>query len=690
MRFDFIGSAYRSQSVNADCQICKNWYLEIVESGQGKSKAALYQRPGLQLTHSLGTTFSLSIVGGVLQANIPFPLEVNSLGSLAKGMSVMIADGAKSEVVTVTAINNGQITFFPSFTATFRFTHGLNALFTYQVPTAGVRGLTTAQGRSFTVSGSTLFEIFAPSASPNTNPLGQILSDGQPVSMASGPTQLLAASEGTLYLYDLKLNTLSTVPSFNKGTGLGVLGAVSQVVYSDGFFLSLIANSNQIQCSNPLDGSTWQGVNFTQVSTFSDNISAIFVDHRLLWVFGPNNIQVYWNSGNFPFPYDIVEGGFIEQGIAAPFSVAKADNSILWLGQDSRGSGIVWRANGYQPVRVSTHAIEYELSTYSTIADAVCYAYQDQGHTFYVMNFPTAQKTWVYDCATQSWSERDFWNAQAGKSMQSRAGFHTFNFGKHLVGDPTTGAIYEQSINFLSDFGNVIRRVRTSPHISNENSRQTHSKLQIDVETGLGPMPPFRGSGPSTIYQLADKNGQLWSLAIADGGILQTQPVTSGQASTVYLNDLSGTTTWQITVSALGIIFPIPTTFISTAPMLIPFITTSSQQGWQLQLKNLGNGIAELLTIPLGIVGRGPQIILSWSDDFGHTYSNDHFLDCGQAGKFRTRVIKNRLGQTRDRVYRVIATDPFPCRLIDAFLFIDNPEDRQPKERYASIARKQA
>lgn len=610
-RFGFVGPSYRSQSVSADCQVCKNWYVETIESGQGKSALALYRTPGLKLL--------------------------------------------------------------------------------YQLNPAGVRGEITVQGRTFTVVGTNLWELLAPAAVPNKILRGEIVSDGQPVSMAGGANQGLIASGGNLYHYDAVANVLTLVPQFDASTGLGLLGPVSQVVYMDGFFYALIQNSNQIQASNPLDGLTWQGVSETQVSVFSDNVIAIYVNAERVWVAGSNNIQVYFDSGNFPFPLDTVDGGFIEQGIAAPFSFAKLDNSIFWLGQDSRGNGIVWRANGYSPVRVSTHALEYALSTYATITDAVCYAYQDQGHTFYVMNFPTAQKTWVYDCATQMWHERGFWNKQAGVYTQSRAGFHTFNFGMHLVGDPTTGAVYQQSIAFLSDFGNVIRRERAAPHISNEQAFVFHQKLQVDVETGVGPVPPLQGSAVPTSFALEDANGNLWNLGMGEGGILQAPSLLAGSAEpvSVFLNDQENTTSWRITASIAGAIEPVQIPFDPGLPAAISFVSALGDQRWSLQLENQGAGVGILQTIPLGIVGRGPQMTLVWSDDGGHTWSNEHTRDCGQAGRFNVRVLWNRLGRSRDRVYKIIVTDPVPWAIIDAYLFTD-PADREPKERFAATLRKQA
>ncbi len=628
MRFGLIGGAYRSQSVLADCQTCVNLYPETVESGQGKSAAVLYQTPGLLALYNLGN--------------------------------------------------------------------------------AGCRGIITAQGRTFVVSGPTLYELLAPNSKggdggSNKINRGIVTSDGNPVSMASGPTQVLVASAGNLYCFQLvagttttgtggllAANSLTQLPNYNPSTGYGLLSpVVSQVSYADGFFFVMFANSNQIQASNPLDGSTFSGVSETAVSVFSDNISAIFADHRLLWVFGPNNTQPYFDSGNFPFPYDIVQGAFIEQGIAAPLSVAKLDNSVFWLGQDSRGSGIVWRANGYQPVRISTHAIEYELSTYPTISDAVCYAYQDQGHTFYVMNFPTAQKTWVYDCATQLWHQRGYWNEQAGKFGQSRAGFHTFNFGIHLVADPLTGMVYQQSISIYSDNGNPIRRVRRAPHISNEQGWIFHQKLQLDVETGI---QTLQGFATPTMLPILDTTGVSRSLEIGDTGVLGAPLNIGGNAAAaapIYMNDPTNTTSWQITVNGVGEISPVEIPFVATYPKALSFVSILGKTNWTLQVNNLGGGIGVPQTIPQGIVGRGPLVMLRWSNDGGRSWSNIHSRDCGQAGQTMARLLWNRLGRARDRVYEISMSDAAPWRIIDAYLFTD-PEDKVPTSRYASELRKRA
>jgi hypothetical protein len=68
--------------------------------------------------------------------------------------------------------------------------------------------------------------------------------------------------------------------------------------------------------------------------------------------------------------------------------------------------GIVYRANGYTAQRISTHAVEWQIQQYGNLSDAIAYTYQQDGHSFYVLIFPSANTTWVFDVATSLWHER--------------------------------------------------------------------------------------------------------------------------------------------------------------------------------------------------------------------------------------------------------------------------------------------
>ena len=66
--------------------------------------------------------------------------------------------------------------------------------------------------------------------------------------------------------------------------------------------------------------------------------------------------------------------------------------------------------------------------------------------------------------------------------------------------------------------------------------------------------------------------------------------------------------------------------------------------------------------------GADPQIMLRWSDDGGHTWSNEHWTSAGKIGAFRHRAVWNRLGRSRQRIYEVVTSDPVKIVYIGAEL----------------------
>lgn len=69
--------------------------------------------------------------------------------------------------------------------------------------------------------------------------------------------------------------------------------------------------------------------------------------------------------------------------------------------------------------------------------------------------------------------------------------------------------------------------------------------------------------------------------------------------------------------------------------------------------------------------GTDPQVMMRWSDDGGHTWSNERWVSAGAIGAFKTRALWRRLGMSRDRVYEVSISDPVKTVLIGAELELE-------------------
>jgi hypothetical protein len=64
-------------------------------------------------------------------------------------------------------------------------------------------------------------------------------------------------------------------------------------------------------------------------------------------------------------------------------------------------------------------------------------------------------------------------------------------------------------------------------------------------------------------------------------------------------------------------------------------------------------------------------MMLRWSDDGGKTWSSEHWRDMGAIGEYARRVIWRRLGQSFNRVYEVVISDPVKRVIIDAWADVE-------------------
>jgi hypothetical protein len=374
-------------------------------------------------------------------------------------------------------------------------TPGLSVFAT--LPLSPVRGLMTQNSRTFAVGGTGAYEVDSLGV---VTGLGTVLTDSNPATLSTnGPAghQVFVTSGTKGYIYDL-----------NNAAFTLVLTGVTMGAFLDGYFLGLDAPTSTLKLSALEDGTTWSGS--AQRNTAGDKWQAMLISHRLVWLFGSQRTDVWTNTGAASFPLAPVDGAFLEQGIAAPFSAVEVDNAPMWLGANENGFGIVWRANGFTAQRTSTHAVELAIQSYSTISDAVGWAYQDQGHSFYVLNFPTAGATWVWDAATNQWHERGAWAPNSMMYTAYRPQCHAYAFGQHLVGDRTTGSIYTMSIaNQYEADGAAIRRLRRSPTLISEMSRLFVPELQVHLEPGLGTQSG-QGTTPTVLLRQSIDGGKTW------------------------------------------------------------------------------------------------------------------------------------------------------------------------------------
>lgn len=367
-----------------------------------------------------------------------------------------------------------------------------------QLTTGEVRGLFVAASSLFCVVSSVVYRI---NSAGVATVLGTIGSSSGSVSMASNGQQLLIV-DGTTSGFFVSLSTFALTQITDTDFPGGVTAA-----FLDGFVLFNEPDTGKVWTGSSYDVSEIDGLDFATAEGAPDNIVGIVADHRELWLLGEESSEVYYNSGNPNFPFERVQGAFIEQGCASAASIVKLDNTVIWLGRDAKGRGIVWRAEGYTPRRISTHEIEFQISTYSRIDDAIAFSYQQDGHSFYVLTFPSADVTWCLDVATGKWHRRGWYSN--GELHRHRANCHAFFGGMHIVGDHSNGKLYVMSMSAYTDDSDEIVREIVGQHIRS-GKRVFYGECEVRIESGVG-VTTGQGSDPKAMLCTSDDAGRTWS-----------------------------------------------------------------------------------------------------------------------------------------------------------------------------------
>lgn len=279
------------------------------------------------------------------------------------------------------------------------------------------------------------------------------------------------------------------------------------------------------------------GLNYATAESEGDDLVRPYVYRQLLYLFGEKSIESWYNSGVGNPPFDRVEGGIIQKGLAAADSISHNDNFLYFLGDDRH---IYQMADGYER-SISTIPLVQAFEGYSEveIAEAIGFCYSMAGQNFY--HILVGGTAWVFNESAGGWFE-----ATVGVDEDPH---------------PAKGAIHAYGRHLIFDEGDVFE---------------------------LG------------------------------GDLYDGQPMIRERVTGLVSGELLG---------AEYIGRPL---FMSRAEIII-------------------KGEPPL--------GDAPQIMLSWSDDAGYTWSSERIIECGEQGNYTFKAVSHSLGRFYERVFRIRISD---------------------------------
>jgi hypothetical protein len=383
----------------------------------------------------------------------------------------------------------------------------------YEIPNGGeVRGQLPLNNQLYVVAGSLLYQV---NVRGNFGQIGILSTSRGPVDMISNGHQVMIVDGTFGYVYDLTSGTFGKITSPNFSNP-----APSRVTYLSDRAVYAAPNTNQFYVSAIGDFTTWDALDFASAESDPDELILAFSNESELYLMGKYNTEIWEAQPDDNFPFVKRTGILVQYGVAAPFSVVRVDNTLIWLSQNEAGQGMLLTLNGYNPEVITDEFATQRLAKLAHIRDAEAFVFQIDGHVFYAITFPTEQKSFLFDVATRQLITWQSWN-QNGVDHE---GNPTYTLGRHLsrtfsffdnkliVGDYRGGRLLKLSSVAYTDYecgpdDSIVRSI-TFPILTHNKNRIGVRDLRLDVENGNSHVPAVTTDGNQPLVTVeVSKNG---------------------------------------------------------------------------------------------------------------------------------------------------------------------------------------
>ena len=356
------------------------------------------------------------------------------------------------------------------------------------------RGGRQALGLGFRVVGNTLYSF---SKSGAHTSIGTIEGSSRCIFSDDGANLVIVVPGVKVYVWDG--TTLSEVTDTNIINSLAVTFINNQMVYT---------KSNLFIVANVGDPTTANGLNAANAESQPDDLVRAYAFQQTVYMFGERSTEPWWNTGQGNPPFSRIDGQIFEVGCIAPNSIANTDEAVYWVGDDQA----IYQASGGIKKRISSIALSHQMSTYSTLSDAFGYTFTMEGQNFYLVTFPTANKTW---CLNESLGESGWFEVSSGTKGGKYQGSTLINvYNDNYVLDETNGNLYILDLDNMQNNGEILHRRRVTSSISGKSIGKNGAEVQMSsflliMEVGEGALSG-QGVDPQIQFEASYDGGRSW------------------------------------------------------------------------------------------------------------------------------------------------------------------------------------
>ena len=336
------------------------------------------------------------------------------------------------------------------------------------------------QTTAIVVSNGRVWKI-TDSAGTKTELTGATLAIGTPVTFATDGTNLILANGGRMVLHVAGSSTIANMADGDAPTD------VTHVIFIDTYIVANNpSNRGRFYYSDVGSSTSWNALSFATAEGSPDILSAIGVAYREIALVGRESVEIWVDDGVTPFSR--LPGAFIQRGCAAPYtfqmvSDPKLGDTWMWMDENRRFVKLAQRTPVY-----TSNPYDKLIQSFPTVDDARAFVTNINGWPLYIISFPLAGKTLVYNFQKEQWAQWGYWDANIADYRRYRGNAYCYarTWNLHLVGDYSNGIVYTSDRTMFADNGSAIRTLRRTGFITHGSMNRKRSKqLRLRCKRGV-------------------------------------------------------------------------------------------------------------------------------------------------------------------------------------------------------------
>jgi hypothetical protein len=275
---------------------------------------------------------------------------------------------------------------------------------------------------------------------------------------------------------------------------------VSHVAWLDGYFLANDVGTYRFHWSDADDPFAWDALSFASAEGHWDDLMALHVAWLEIVLFGRDSVESFYDDGVTPFSR--IDGGVLERGVLAPWTIRNVEGTWVWLDNTRRVA--VLQGRTYRNVSGPYDSI---INDIDDVSEAYAIHFTLRGHTFYAISFPTVSRSFVWNMTNDTWYEWGIWDSSTGTYglYLGKSYAYARSWDTHFVGSSAAnGRVYRLNPALYQEDTAEIRTLMWTSHISHGTSAKKRTRrLRFNVKRGQGTVG---GTEPVFTMRYRDNN----------------------------------------------------------------------------------------------------------------------------------------------------------------------------------------